>query len=192
VKVITKNMQTLATEGVHKACIIAVDEKEVQSTYGRMRGKMVRKVVITFQMLDQHDELGNPVLVKMFWNWNFGNTTNLGKLMAGMNYNIPAGIDFDLDDLVSEKLTVKIQHRQASDDMTFANVVGYVKTDKPRDWRIPERPERPERPEPKPQIQTDSPTYVQCSGDDCQNNARLGVCDGDGEFCGLCLQGGRL
>jgi hypothetical protein len=185
-KVITKNVEPLATEGVHKAAIVAVDDEKVQSTYGKMKGGMVRKAVITFQMLDQQDELGNPVLVRMFWNWNLGKTTSLGKLMAGMNYNIPDGISFDLDDLVGEELTVKIQHRQASDDMTFANVVGYVKTDKPRDWRIPELPE------PKPQAQH-SPAYVQCSGDDCQNNARVGVCDGDGEFCGPCLekQGGR-
>lgn len=103
------------SEGLHNVVITKYDDLGLQETQFGTKDR----VRIVFQAQDQKDKTGEPINVFMTATKSLHSKSQLGKLLATLK--IPAGAEFDMDDLVGIKCQVVIQHKE-SDGKTYANI----------------------------------------------------------------------
>jgi hypothetical protein len=119
------------SEGLHNVTITKYDDLGLQDTQFGTKDR----VRIVFQAQDQKDgKTGEPINVFMTATKSLHSKSQLGKLLATLK--IPAGAEFDMDDLVGIKCQVVIQHKE-SEGKTYANIATVL----PRTATAPAKPE---------------------------------------------------
>jgi hypothetical protein len=104
------------SEGLHNVTITKYEDLGLQDTQFGTKDR----VRIVFQAQDQKDsKTGEPINVFMTATKSLHSKSQLGKLLATLK--IPAGAEFDMDDLVGVKCQVVIQHKE-SEGKTYANI----------------------------------------------------------------------
>ena len=104
------------SEGLHNVIITKYDDLGLQETQFGTKDR----VRIVFEAQDQKDsKTGEAINVFMTATKSLHSKSALGKLLATLK--IPAGAEFDMDDLVGVKCQVVIQHKE-SEGKTYANI----------------------------------------------------------------------
>jgi hypothetical protein len=103
------------SEGLHNVTITKVEDLGLQETQFGTKDR----ARIVFEAADQKDKEGKPVNVFMTATKSLHSKSQLGKLLATLK--IPAGAEFDLNDIVGIKCQVVIQHKE-SEGKTYANI----------------------------------------------------------------------
>lgn len=108
------------TEGLHNVTITKVEDVGLQETqYGAKD-----RARIFFTASDQKAKDGSAVDAVMTVTKSLHSKSVLGKLLASLG--IPAGAQFDLNDVIGVKCQVVIQHKE-SEGKTYANIVSVLK-----------------------------------------------------------------
>jgi hypothetical protein len=114
--VIKEKVYEQMTEGLHNVVITKYDDIGLEETQFGTKDR----VRIVFTAADQKDsKTGEPITVSIKATKSLHAKSALGKLLATLK--IPAGAEFDMDDLVGVKCQVVIQHKE-SEGKTYANI----------------------------------------------------------------------
>jgi hypothetical protein len=108
------------TEGLHNVIITEVKDLGLQETQFGTKDR----ARIVFQAQDQKDsKTGEAINVFMTCTKSLHSKSALGKLLNTLK--VPAGAEFDLNDLTGIKCQVVVQHKE-SEGKTYANIVSVL------------------------------------------------------------------
>ena len=107
------------SEGLHNVKITKVEDLGQQETQFGTKDR----AAIYFTASDQKDKEGKAVDCRMTVTKSLHSKSALGKLLATLK--IPAGAEFDLNDIVGVSCQVVIQHKE-SDGKTYANIASVI------------------------------------------------------------------
>lgn len=111
------------TEGLHNVTITKIEDLGLQETNFGTKDR----ARIVFTAADQIDKEGKAVEVFMTVTKSLHSKSQLGKLLAALK--VPAGAEFDLNEVVGLKCQVVIVHNE-KDGKTYANIGSVIPVSK--------------------------------------------------------------
>lgn len=120
--IIAEKIFELPTEDTHKLEIVEVRDMGVIATAFGDKEKINIRILVT----DQKASDGSNIFVSVFAAKSIGPKSTLGKFLRKLGFNTTG--QFDMDDLIGFKFSAVIEHNEAANGKTYANVGSIVKT----------------------------------------------------------------
>lgn len=119
--VIKDKVFELPDEGVHDVVVAeVVDLGLTETSFGTKD-----RVRIVFEVEDQNDSEGNPLKVFFTATKSLHKKSALRKALEQLQ--VPVGTEFDVENIVGLKTQAIVEHNEASNGKTYANIVSFLK-----------------------------------------------------------------